>query len=551
MPIFTMPLVGNPNTRTRAHSSVAFDKDQILRAVRINKEDDGYSVEKRSGLGAANTISSGNAGTAIHISSSTGAVITAFTVAGESSIFSDATNCGTITNNYVVRHISERVISGVTYYLLSAVDSTDVTATQGWFLASDAFADTSFTADTTNGSAVLLDVQGETGVYPGQAISGTSIAAGARILTVDSPTQITMTINATGTTGNTVVTKTPIALIIDADFPTGIVGEFMEIDGYGLIATQGGLLYNSDLNSVTAWSALGFLSANQETDSGVGLARYKAQILFFGAASIEYFYNAGNATGSPLTRISKAVSGVGAYLSANSPRASCIASGLDMIVWAVGVDVLGTMVYMISPEGMRKISTPAIETLFALDALYAISITRDVSNTNICLSGKIGSSVLNFLYCVENGLWTDAAYSIVTRFSTALRGSGGSTQCIDLGGTTGAVFAPVATTFTDNAAAFTMTIQKAKWDAGTNKKKFVSEIELLGSDIQSSGATTLNISTDDFATQDLLGTFDNTLIDPVITRCGSFAGGASFQLTHNANTAWRAKALRITYELET
>jgi len=94
-----------------------------------------------------------------------------------------------------------------------------------------------------------------------------------------------------------------------------------------------------------------------------------------------------------------------------------------------------------------------------------------------------------------------------------------------------------------------MKIQTDSLDFGTNRKKFIPRIDLIGADIQSSGTATLEISTDDFATFRTLGTFDLTKINPFITRCGSFKGSASFRLTHSANTAFRAEALKVWYEV--
>ena len=60
-----------------------------------------------------------------------------------------------------------------------------------------------FTADTTSGSPIVTSMSDQVEVTLGDELSGIGIPAGARVLSIDSATQITMTANATAT-GTTV-----------------------------------------------------------------------------------------------------------------------------------------------------------------------------------------------------------------------------------------------------------------------------------------------------------------------------------------------------------
>ena len=92
-----------------------------------------------------------------------------------------------------------------------------------------------------------------------------------------------------------------------------------------------------------------------------------------------------------------------------------------------------------------------------------------------------------------------------------------------------------------------MTIQTARLNHGTDKRKFESSIRLIA-DTQSSGTTTLEVSDDDYGSWVTLGTFDMTKMDKRITRCGSYRERA-YRLTHSANTAWRGQALEIELDM--
>jgi hypothetical protein len=63
-----------------------------------------------------------------------------------------------------------------------------------------------FTADTSNGTATLLNMSDQIEVTLGDEISGAGIPTGTRVLSIDSATQITMTANATATANTVTVT---------------------------------------------------------------------------------------------------------------------------------------------------------------------------------------------------------------------------------------------------------------------------------------------------------------------------------------------------------
>ena len=63
-----------------------------------------------------------------------------------------------------------------------------------------------FTADTSNGTATLLNMSDQVEVTIGDEISGAGIPTGTRVLSIDSATQVTMTANATATANTVTVT---------------------------------------------------------------------------------------------------------------------------------------------------------------------------------------------------------------------------------------------------------------------------------------------------------------------------------------------------------
>lgn len=100
---------------------------------------------------------------------------------------------------------------------------------------------------------------------------------------------------------------------IASNFPTNlgtpkyITGGFVQMNGTTYIMTQDGGIYNSDLNAIATWDALGVIQATSYPDTGMGLVRYKHHILAFGAETVEFFNDVGTAApASPLGRTDQA-----------------------------------------------------------------------------------------------------------------------------------------------------------------------------------------------------------------------------------------------------
>jgi hypothetical protein len=103
--------------------------------------------------------------------------------------------------------------------------------------------------------------------------------------------------------------------------------------------------------------------------------------------------------------------------------------------------------------------------------------------------------------------------------------------------------------YRDDGESYEMQIRTSKIDFGTEARKFISKVTLLGSDVESSGTATLEYSDDDYATWTTAGTFDMTVTNPFITRCGSHQSGRAWRVSHSANTGFRAKSLKFDYDL--
>ncbi len=439
-----------------------------------------------------------------------------------------------------VKYITEVVLSGSTYWLVAAEGGL------GFYIPNDALGEsTTFTGTTTNGSAVVTSVSSTAGLYIGQALSGTGIASTARILTIDSSSQITMTVNATAS-GSVTITRTHMAKIIDTDFPSTSTGAFVELDGFIFIGTSTGRIYNSDLNSITSWSSTGWTSVNMQADGSVALSKFKNQVVAFGRNHIEFFYNAGNPSGSPLGRTEQAMISVGSYSTDN------IVPFRDRIFF-IGQDTgyENAGIWMLEGFQSKRLSSIPLTRMLSqnVSGLNAATITLSAfehQGKQFVYFGMGDSThlVADYLYCLESQEWVEAGYPFLMKFSEGLNG-------VALNSTSGIIYSadPLTPVYQDvGSASYTATIQTSLLDLDTDKRKFFNVIRLIG-DVQASGTASIQWSDDDYANFNTARTVDMTRMDKSLHGCGS-ARRRSFKITHSANTPFRAEALEIDYDVE-
>jgi hypothetical protein len=147
---------------------------------------------------------------------------------------------------------------------------------------------------------------------------------------------------------------TSCARVTDADMPTPHEPSPVYVDGYVfLIDANTGDIYNSNLNDPTAWTAGDFINAEIHPDYAKRLVKMRNYIVVLGVSSVEYFYDAGIASGSPLQRNASAVRQVG-YITGLVT--------IGDITYFVGQDEKHNVgVYTIDQFEVKKVSNPAIE----------------------------------------------------------------------------------------------------------------------------------------------------------------------------------------------
>lgn len=558
---FKTPPFGSYNRRIPTDFSVENTKDQFIKACIPTKiasavaNSATYYLEKRNGANTVATQSAGNYGCGAFISPSLAAYISAFatnSTPNPATIFyrlgASQTNCGVLDGR--ATSFIETIFGGITYILISSGVGT------GWYLASDAINLVGYTfAGVTHSNTTMDGIASTAGMYSGQLITGSGIPTGTRIASVNSANAITLTIAATTSIGPATFTREAIAKIIDADFPGNIsaphnmVGGFAEMDGYIFVMTKSGRVCNSDLNSITSWTASNFILASISTDSGIGLAKYRNQIMAMGNQSIEFFYNAGNPSGSPLNSSPQLASTVGVAstgslltFNVNNVSVYPLYATSNNRAFFVGSD---RCLYTMNGFTPQKIPEEGLK----LQVEYADGLSAFVIENRLVVAFSNNTYPFNsFWYFVDDNIFTNPNFG----FGHHVAGGDLTDPIIvleDTSGKLGYFSAITGQIFQDFGAAFTMSFQ-LQTDMGTNFVKIIRELR-VEADNQASGNLAVSYSDDDGATFSTPRNISMTAQRKRLTRLGSFVGTRIWRFTHSDNTACRIKLLEFDYTVGT
>lgn len=251
------------------------------------------------------------------------------------------------------------------------------------------------TSITSSGSTATFTSTTNHGLVTGDeiVISGATQTEYNGTFTVTKTGDTTFTFTVAGTPA-TPATGTILANQVDSTV-RGIV----YLDGTYYVMTPAGSIYGSNLEDASAWSALNVIQSRMEPDGGVCLARQLNLIVAFSAYSTEFFYDAGNATGSPLLPFTSA------FLEIGCASAGSVAQ-IENTIFLMGVSkAKGRSIYRMKGTTEENISNPSIDRLLNADTL------SDVTSYCIKLSGHsfyfltLRNTGITLVYDMKSGQW--------------------------------------------------------------------------------------------------------------------------------------------------
>lgn len=182
-----------------------------------------------------------------------------------------------------------------------------------------------------------------------------------------------------------------IVEITDVDFPlTGFVKGWAYLDGTIYVMRANAHIQGSGINDPSSWDNLNDILAQIEPDQGVALNKQLVYVIGMKQWSTEAFYDAGNATGSPLGAVQGAKVNYGCMTSGSVQDVD------GSLIWVCISRTAGTQVMMMDQLKAQIISTKPIERLLqnidwtttfswqlAMDGHRFYVVTSKVSNLTL------------------------------------------------------------------------------------------------------------------------------------------------------------------------
>lgn len=326
-------------------------------------------------------------------------------------------------------------------------------------------------------------------------------------------------------------------------FPTPHIPTPRFIDGYMLLPLASSMdIYNSDVDNIYGWGSSNFISAEMWPDNIVGLARQNNQILAFGTYSSEFFYDAANASGSPLARNEGTVLQIGcaAPYAVYENERFCIFVGQS--------ESGGRAVWQIEGFSPKKVSTEAIERVLDSEGSSITTAAGYGLRTKGHLFYIINLTSCTLVYDVEEKVWhewstNNSGSHVAFKYNYQTDPLNGTS--VLLHNTDGYLYILSQTAYDDAGTSILSDMYTSKYDGSTMNRKFMHNLNVVG-DL---GATfTIRWSDDDYGTWNSYFTLGTSR--PFITRCGSFRRRA-FNIRHTANEDFRVEAIEFEVDVGT
>lgn len=225
---------------------------------------------------------------------------------------------------------------------------------------------------------------------------------GTFVITVTDSTHFTFTVSGTP--------ATPATGSISIKGGRTTVPGIVFLDGYFFVMDENAVIYNCDLNTPDSWNALNFITAMIEPGAGVAIAKSQNYVIAMKSWSTEFFYDAANTNGSPLSPVLNAFTLVGCA------SGQSVASIDGTIAWVSKTKQKGRAVHVMNGLQQQKVSTPDVERILNNDSLsnvYAYGLK--ISGHAFYVLGLVNSN-LTLVYDMTSQTW--AIWTSLTPQST-------------------------------------------------------------------------------------------------------------------------------------
>jgi hypothetical protein len=385
---------------------------------------------------------------------------------------------------------------------------------------------------TSNGSPVVTLSSSNPAIQIGQVVSGTGIPSGTYVLSIYG-TALTLSTNATAS-GTTTLTFT-------TSYPGTTVSGAVFVDGYYVVGTPEGLLYNSNVEDPTTWQAINYIGVVSDADPLVAIGRTINYIVTFGSHHMEFFYDAGTSPGSPFLPYQNAVLQFGAASEDSLVQMD------NTLIWMGTTKQKGFQVIALAGQTPQVISNPYIERIINQanpDYAYAFSIKISGHSLYVLTLRDLGYTLVYDFAQQGWTYWTSTENNVEGYF----RGQYYTKfQDMDLlqHNINGAIYEFDPNTYEDYGNPIAVFCRTPLMDFGNNSRKFYGDVQVIGDKVDSYAL--LRYTNDDYVTYSAWQNVNLNTSKSNVNRNGQ-GRRRSFDLLHADNVPLRLEYLEVSVE---
>lgn len=332
-----------------------------------------------------------------------------------------------------------------------------------------------------------------------------------------------------------------LTAVADADYPATTAYGAAHLDGTVYVMDVNGNVFGSVIDDPTSWDPTNVIVAQNEAGDGIALVKLLSFVVAMKAFSIQFFYNAGNATGSPLARYD------GPNLNIGCRNALSVQVAEDKLFWIGQSKAGGPFVMLLDKLAPSKISTPAVDRLLIASGVFSVrSFLLRVSG-HLLYGLKLSSPSIAIVYDYTEKIWyqwtgtDDAAWPIV-------EATGLVSHPVVQHATDGCVYTLSDNNYLDDGDLFSWDLYAPNYDGGVRVRKTLHQMDFVGDQVSGS-LLQVRHNEDDYATNEWTPyrTVDLSVPRPFIRDEGTFYRRA-YHLHHRRNTPLRLQFVELDIE---
>lgn len=293
------------------------------------------------------------------------------------------------------------------------------------------------------------------------------------------------------------------------------------LDGTMYVMDPGCNIWGSALNNVSTgnWNAANVIVAQSEPCPGVALWKQLVYAVAFKTYSTEMFYDAGNATGSPLGAVP------GQKLNYGCKDARSIAEVSGVLLWVDQIREGGMSIRIMDQLTAQPCSTPQVERI-----LQGADTANYFSGPVWAWTGKIDGHT--FYILTISGLGYSLVYDLTQKMWYEWQNTSGSyVQVVAstfINGRTicqGAFDGNLYYLNTQSGVELGVNVQTdvytPEFDGGVRRRKTIDKMRIIG-DVYPGNVLQIRVSDDDFSSWSQFRNVDMSQADPYLINCGTF-----------------------------